>query len=76
MKKPAELTKEQWAKYKGDLELSLKVMNKSLDLIADINFQAGEIVERERIIKLVTDNNAINADQKYFLLRAIKGEQN
>lgn len=53
MKKPKELTKEQWAKYKGDLDLSLNVMNKALDLVADTNFQAGEIVERERIIKLL-----------------------
>ena len=53
MKKPAELTKEQWAKYKSDLNLALSVMNKSLDLVADINFQAGEIVERKRIIKLL-----------------------
>jgi hypothetical protein len=52
MKKPAGVTKEQWANYKGDLALALNVMNKALDLVADTNFQAGELVERERIIKL------------------------
>lgn len=52
MKKPPELTKEQWAKYKSNLQPALGVMDKGLDLVADINFQAGEIVERERIIKL------------------------
>ena len=53
MKKPKELTKEQWAKYKGDLDLALNVMNKALDLVADINFNAGELVERKRIIALL-----------------------
>ncbi len=53
MKKPKELTKEQWAKYKGDLDLSLNVMNKALDLVANTNFQAGELVERKRIIALL-----------------------
>lgn len=38
-------------------------------------FQAGVEYERERIIKLVTNSQAINSDQKYFLLKAIKGEQ-
>jgi hypothetical protein len=75
MKKPAGVTKEQWAKYKKNLDLALGVMNKSLDLVADINFEAGEIVERDRIIKLVTDSKVINGDQKHFLLAAIKGEQ-
>jgi hypothetical protein len=53
MKKPAGVTKEQWAKYKRNLDLALGVMNKSLDLVADINFEAGEIVERDRIIELL-----------------------
>ena len=87
MKKPPELTKEQWAKYKSNLELALGVMNKSLDLVADINFQAGELVERERIIKLVQKkyNYLIHAygiaivkeqlDLLLELIDAIKGEQ-
>lgn len=87
MKKPAELTKEQWAKYKGDLDLALNVMNKALDLVADTNFQAGELVERERIIKLVQKkyNYLIHAygiaivkeqlDLLLELIDAIKGEQ-
>jgi hypothetical protein len=53
MKKPAGVTKEQWAKYKRNLDLALGVMNKSLDLVADINFEAGQIVERDRIVKLL-----------------------
>jgi hypothetical protein len=53
MKKPKELTKEQWAKYKGDLDLALNVMNKALDLVADTNFNAGELIERKRIIALL-----------------------
>lgn len=36
--------------------------------------QAAEF-ERNRIIQLVTDSQVINPDQKYFLLKAIKGEQ-
>jgi hypothetical protein len=87
VKKPPELTKEQWAKYKSNLELALGVMNKSLDLVADINFQAGELVERERIIKLVQKkyNYLIHAygiaivkeqlDLLLELIDAIKGEQ-
>jgi hypothetical protein len=31
--------------------------------------------QNNRIIKLVTDSQVINPDQKYFLLKAIKGEQ-
>jgi hypothetical protein len=62
MKKPAGVTKEQWAKYKRNLDLALGVMNKSLDLVADINFEAGEIVERDRIIKIA--ENRICFDHK------------
>lgn len=40
-KKPAELTKEQWNNYKESHKLSLHAMDKALDLIADMNFQAG-----------------------------------
>lgn len=87
MKKPKGVTKEQWATYKGDLELALKVMNKALDVIADANFQAGEQVERDRIIKLVQKKYnylihaygiAIVKEQLDLLLElsdAIKGEQ-
>lgn len=62
MKKPAGVTKEQWTKYQGDLELALKVMNKALDVIADANFLAGEQIERERTIKLA--ENRICFDHK------------
>lgn len=83
MKKPKELTKEQWAKYKGDLDLSLNVMNKALDVIADANFQAGEQVERERIIKLLftwgiksrEENNWRDDVIALELIDLIKGEQ-
>jgi hypothetical protein len=40
-----------------------------------VAFESGANAERYRIIKLVTDSKVINADQKYFLLQAIKGEQ-
>ena len=84
MKKPAGVTKEQWANYQGDLKLALKVMNKSLDVIADANFLAGEMVERDRIIKIA--ENRICFDHKKGcdhaacyalsdLIVKIKGEQ-
>jgi hypothetical protein len=84
MKKPAGVTKEQWAKYKKNLDLALGVMNKSLDLVADINFEAGEIVERDRIVKIA--ENRICFDHKKGcdhaacyslsdLIVKIKGEQ-
>ncbi len=66
VKKPAELTKEQWAKYREGLKLSLHAIDKSLDLIADMNFQVGEIVERERIIKLL-ESNATGEYKKVML---------
>lgn len=53
MKKPPGLTKEQWAKYQKAVDLAIDTMSKSLDLIAEANFRAGEINERERIIKLL-----------------------
>ena len=53
MKKPTGISNKEWAKYKTELALALNVMNKALDVIADANFLAGEIVERERIIKLL-----------------------
>lgn len=53
MKKPEGVSKEQWANYKRAIDLSLKTMNQSLDLIAEANFQAGVITERQRIIKLL-----------------------
>jgi hypothetical protein len=84
MKKPAGVTKEQWATYKGDLELALKVMNKALDVVADANYLAGEQVERDRIIKIA--ENRICFDHKKGcdhaacyalsdLIVKIKGEQ-
>ncbi len=38
-------------------------------------YEIGVRTEHDRIVKLVTDSQAINPDQKYFLLKAIKGEQ-
>ena len=37
--------------------------------------KAGERQERERIIKLLEGIKVINADQKFFVVQAIKGEQ-
>lgn len=53
MKKPPGLTKEQWGKYQRVIKLSLEVSSKSLDAIAEANFQVGELTERHRIIKLL-----------------------
>ncbi len=74
MKKPKELTKEQWAKYKGDLDLSLNVMNKALDLVADTNFNAGELVERKRIIALLERDLDV-LPEFARAIELIKGEQ-
>lgn len=40
------------------------------DFIADVRED-----QNSRIVKLVTNSQAINPDQKYFLLKAINGEQ-
>jgi hypothetical protein len=40
-----------------------------------VAFESGANAERYRIIKLVIDSKVINADQKYFLLEAIKKGQ-
>lgn len=45
------------------------------DVMMCSNCGYAALFERERIIKVVTDSQAINPDQKYFLLKAIKGEQ-
>jgi hypothetical protein len=37
---------------------------------------AGRAFERERIIKLIEETILIHADQKFFLIKSIKGEQN
>jgi hypothetical protein len=38
-------------------------------------FYQGVDAERERIVKLIEEASVINADQKFFLVRSIKGEQ-
>jgi hypothetical protein len=38
-------------------------------------FERGEASERERIMKVLEEIKVINADQKYFVTQAIKGEQ-
>ncbi len=81
MKKPRGVTKEQWATYTGHIAFALERMNKCLDLIADANFQAGEIVERERIIKLLKENTGCGYEhqeiEKCFCdaIALIKGKQ-
>lgn len=37
--------------------------------------QAGIEKERERIIKLIEETLLVHTDQKFFLIRSIKGEQ-
>jgi hypothetical protein len=56
VKKPAGITKEQWAEYDSSIKLALKVMQKALNLLVDVNFKAGEIVERDRIIRILEEN--------------------
>lgn len=53
MKKPPGISKEQWGEYQRVIKLSLDVASRSLDAIAEANFQAGQITERYRIIKLL-----------------------
>jgi hypothetical protein len=53
VKKPVGVTKEEWANYKQAIDLAEKAASQSLELIAEANFQAGEITERQRIIKLL-----------------------
>lgn len=53
MKKPAGVTKEQWAKYKELFVNSDYIVKKGVEMIADTNFQAGKLTERHRIIKLL-----------------------
>lgn len=36
----------------------------------------GERQERKRIIKLIEQSKVITADQKFFIIKAIKGEPN
>jgi hypothetical protein len=38
-------------------------------------FYQGVASERERIIKLIEETLLIHTDQKFFLIRSIKGEQ-
>jgi hypothetical protein len=38
-------------------------------------FYQGVAAERERIIKLIEETLLIHADQKFFLVRSIKGEK-
>lgn len=38
-------------------------------------YYQGVDAERERIIKLIEETLMIHTDQKFFLIRAIKGEQ-
>lgn len=41
----------------------------------DWGYLAGEKSEQERIIKLIEETLMIHTDQKFFLIRSIKGEQ-
>ena len=38
-------------------------------------YEIGVKTERERIIKLLEETLLIHADQKFFLIRSIKGDQ-
>jgi hypothetical protein len=40
-----------------------------------VAFESGANAERYRIIMMIIDSKAIDADQKYFLLEAIKKGQ-
>jgi hypothetical protein len=75
MRKPDGVTEAQWAKWKEVTKQSDAELQNSFDRVARINLQTGELTERNRIVKLVTDSKVINGDQKHFLLAAIEGEQ-
>ena len=42
---------------------------------ARVAFDQGIKTERQRIIKLIEEAKVVNTDHKFFLIRAIKGEQ-
>ena len=42
---------------------------------AQLAFEQGVKTERERIIQLIQETLLIHTDQKFFLIRSIKGEQ-
>ena len=53
MNKPDGVTEEQWAKWKEVTKQSDTELKNSFERVARINLQIGEMVERERIIKLL-----------------------
>ena len=50
-------------------------LNDLIHTNATIAYNQGVERERERIIKLIEETLLIHADQKFFLVRSIKGEQ-
>ena len=50
-------------------------LNDLIHTNATIAFNQGVQREQERIIKLIKETLSIRADQKFFLVRSIKGEE-
>jgi hypothetical protein len=50
-------------------------LNDLIHTNATIAFNQGAQREQERIIKLIQETLLIHADQKFFLVRSIKGEE-
>jgi hypothetical protein len=50
-------------------------LNELIHTNATIAFNQGAQREQERIIKLIQETLLIHADQKFFLIRSIKGDQ-
>ena len=46
-----------------------------LELLIERAKETGVLTERLRIIKLLEEIKVITADQKFFVIQAIKGEQ-
>jgi hypothetical protein len=70
----AEVSKLNWEKQNKaeQPKEKRKVSNRTKVLKA---YQNGASRERERIIKLVEETLLIHTDQKFFLIRSIKGEK-
>lgn len=76
MRKPAGLNKEQWAQYQRVIKLSVDTASRCLDTIAEANFQAGEITERQRIIKAWDVEMECDCDNAFLHMKSrITGEQ-
>jgi hypothetical protein len=57
------------------MEKKMSDLNDLIHTNATIAYNQGAQREQERIIKLIQETLLIHADQKFFLVRSIKGEE-